>query len=75
MNDAEFDAIVDRIQDEVFAEAKDALGEKGFERWRNPRFCGKIADADGFARVRAAVVIQWKCISESMAGESARSAI
>lgn len=52
MNDAEFDAIVNNIQGEVFAEAKEALGEKGFERWRNPKFCGKIADADGFARVR-----------------------
>ena len=52
MNDAELDAIVGRIQDEVFAEAKDALGEKGFERWRNPKFCGKIAAADGFARVK-----------------------
>jgi len=52
MNDAEFDAIVNKIQGEVFAEAKDALGEKGFERWRNPKFCGKIADADGFARVK-----------------------
>jgi len=52
MNDAEFDAIVNKIQEEVFAEARDALGEKGFERWRNPKFCGKMEDADGFARVK-----------------------
>ncbi len=52
MNDAKFDAIADKIQGEVFAEAKDALGEKGFERWRNPKFYGKISDADGFARLK-----------------------
>ena len=51
MNDAEFDAIVNKIQEEVFAEARNALGEKGFDRWRNPQFCGKMTDADGFARV------------------------
>jgi nitrogen fixation NifU-like protein len=49
MNDSEFDAFIDKIQDEVFAEAKDALGEKGFERWRNPKFCGIIEGADSHA--------------------------
>ncbi|BCL59551.1 hypothetical protein DGMP_02440 [Desulfomarina profundi] len=52
MNDAEFDAIVNKIQEEVFAEARNALGVKGFDRWRNPRFCGKMTDSDGFARVK-----------------------
>ena len=32
MSDNEFDAFVDKLQDEVFTDAKNALGEKGFER-------------------------------------------
>lgn len=32
MNDNEFDALADKIQGEVFREAKEILGDKGFER-------------------------------------------
>jgi nitrogen fixation NifU-like protein len=49
MNDSDFDAFIDKIQEQVFAEAKDALGEKGFERWRNPKFCGVLDEADSHA--------------------------
>ena len=49
MNDREFEAAVDRIQSEIFAEAKNALGEKGFDRWRNPQFRGAMEDAHGQA--------------------------
>lgn len=49
MDDREFDAMIDKIQGEIFTEAKDALGEKGFDRWRNPKFCGRLDDADGYA--------------------------
>jgi len=52
MNDDEFNAFVDKIQEEVFAETKNVLGEKGFDRWRNPKFCGKMEDADAFARLK-----------------------
>lgn len=51
MNDDEFDALVNKIQGEIFDEAMDALGEKGFDRWRNPKFCGRLEDPDGFARL------------------------
>ena len=51
MNDNEFDALIDKIQGEVFDEAKEALGEKGFDRWRNPKFCGRLEDADGYAKL------------------------
>lgn len=51
MNNNDFDAFVNKLQDKVFTEAKDALGEKGFERWRNPKFCGAIAGADSYARL------------------------
>jgi nitrogen fixation NifU-like protein len=52
MDDQEFDALINKIQDEVFAEAKNALGEKGFDRWRNPRFCGVIDNAHSHARMK-----------------------
>ena len=51
MNDNEFDALIDKIQGEVFDEAKEALGEKGFDRWRNPKFCGRLEGADGYAKL------------------------
>jgi nitrogen fixation NifU-like protein len=52
MNDNEFDALVDKIQGEVFREAKEILGDKGFERWRNPKFRGPIPGADSYAKLR-----------------------
>lgn len=52
MNDQDFDEIINRIQGEVFTEAKEALGEKGFDRWRNPRFCGVMEDADSRAKLK-----------------------
>ncbi|BHH84577.1 iron-sulfur cluster assembly scaffold protein [Desulforhopalus sp. 52FAK] len=51
MNDKEFDALMDKIQSEVFEEARETLGEKGFDRWRNPKFCGRLDDADGYAKL------------------------
>ena len=51
MNDNDFDALIDKIQGEVFDEARMALGEKGFDRWRNPKFCGRLEDADGYAKL------------------------
>jgi nitrogen fixation NifU-like protein len=52
MNNQDFDALIDKIQNEVFDEAKNALGEKGFDRWRNPRHCGVMADGDEHARMK-----------------------
>jgi len=52
MNDDEFNALVDKIQEEVFTEAKNVLGAKGFDRWRHPKFCGRMEDADSFAKVK-----------------------
>jgi len=51
MNDSEFDAYIDNIQEQIFDEAKEALGEKGFERWRNPKFCGVLQNHHGYARL------------------------
>ena len=52
MKDQEFDALINKIQNEVFTEAKNALGEKGFDRWRNPRYRGVMEGADSHARLR-----------------------
>lgn len=49
MTDKAFDVLVKQLQDNAFADAKQAYGEKGFERWRFPRFHGPLADADADA--------------------------
>ncbi len=46
MDDAQFHAMVDSIQEKVFQDAKDAYGAVGFERWRNPKFNGAMAAPD-----------------------------
>jgi nitrogen fixation NifU-like protein len=51
MTNEEFEAYVDNLQAEVFSEAKTAYGEKGFQRWRTPRYHGRMLDANGYGRV------------------------
>jgi len=51
MNDQQFEEMVRKIEAEVHAEAKTALGARGFERWRNPQLCGVMTDADSQARL------------------------
>lgn len=45
------DDFVDNLQKQIFDEAKEAYGEKGFQRWRNPRYQGRLTDADTHASV------------------------
>ncbi|WP_300669880.1 iron-sulfur cluster assembly scaffold protein [Desulfoluna sp.] len=45
----DLDTFLDNLQEEIFDEAKASFGEKGYERWRNPRFQGKMESADAFA--------------------------
>jgi len=45
------DDFVDNLQEQVFNEAREAYGEKGFQRWRNPRYHGRMATPDAQARV------------------------
>ena len=52
MTDQEFEAIVSQLQNQAFNDARQAYGEKGFERWRNPRFNGSLADADAFGGLK-----------------------
>jgi nitrogen fixation NifU-like protein len=49
MND--LDVFLDNLQEEIFDEAKKALGDKGFDRWRHPRFTGRMSAPDGQASV------------------------
>lgn len=46
LSDSDFDALVDSFQEESFSDAKNAYGEVGFERWRNPKFTGPLDGAD-----------------------------
>ena len=45
------DAFVDSLQEQIFNEARTALGEQGFDRWQNPRYRGKLHDFHVHARV------------------------
>lgn len=46
-----FDAFVDKLQEQIFDEARETLGEAGFERWRNPKYNGRMEKPDAHARV------------------------
>lgn len=46
------DKFLDQLQEDIFDEAKSALGERGFERWRNPKYNGRMKHPDGWARVK-----------------------
>ena len=45
------DDFVVRLQDQIFEETREAYGELGFQRWRNPLYRGAMPDADGHGRV------------------------
>jgi nitrogen fixation NifU-like protein len=45
------DEFIDTLQHQIFEEAKEALGEKGFDRWRNPKWNGRMDSPDGYGRV------------------------
>lgn len=47
----DFDRFVNNLQEQIFDEARAAYGEKGFERWRSPRFAGSMDFPDGRARI------------------------
>ncbi len=47
----EFDAFVEKLQEQIFDEAKEAFGETGFQRWRNPLYRGALENADAHARI------------------------
>lgn len=46
------DSLVAGLQDRIFEETRQAFGEAGFQRWRNPLFRGPMVDADSHARLK-----------------------
>lgn len=46
-----FDAFVENLQERIFDETREAFGEAGFQRWRNPRYRGPLDAPDSHARV------------------------
>ena len=48
----DFDAFVNQLQDQIFEETRSAYGQVAYERWRSPRYVGKLDEADGAAAVK-----------------------
>jgi nitrogen fixation NifU-like protein len=47
-----FDSIIEKLQNQIFEEAKEALGELGFQRWRDPIYRGRMDNPDAHARIK-----------------------
>jgi nitrogen fixation NifU-like protein len=47
----DLDIYVNELQEKIYDEAREAYGEKGFHRWRNPKYCGRMENYDASARV------------------------
>ncbi len=47
----DLDKFLDQLQEDIFDEARQALGEKGVDRWRNPRYNARMENPDGWARI------------------------
>lgn len=45
------DAFLDDLQERIFDEAREAYGQRGFDRWRNPRHHGKMGAPDAHGQV------------------------
>ena len=50
MTDA-FDDFVENLQEQIFNETREAFGEGGFQRWRNPLYRGPLDKPDAHARL------------------------
>jgi nitrogen fixation NifU-like protein len=46
-----FDKFADRLQMKINQEVIQTYGEKVYERWRNPRFAGRMESHTGYGRV------------------------
>jgi len=45
------DDFISQLQEQIYEETRTALGQKGFERWLNPRYGGDMKNPDGHARI------------------------
>jgi len=48
------DDFISRLQGEINEEARNALGDKGFDRWLHPKYRGVIDNPNGYARITGA---------------------
>ena len=48
---SDLDTYLDNLQEQIFEEAREAYGEKGFQRWRHPRHAGRMKNPDCQARL------------------------
>jgi len=48
----DFDSVIEKLQNQIFEEAREALGELGFQRWRNPVYRGRMDYPDAHARIK-----------------------
>jgi nitrogen fixation NifU-like protein len=46
-----WDDFVDELQEQIYDEARKTYGEKGFQRWRQPRYMGRMQNFDASARI------------------------
>ncbi len=47
----DFDDFVENLQNQIFDETKEAFGEAGFQRWRNPIYNGRLKNPDVHANI------------------------
>ena len=47
-----FDDFVNKLQEQIFDESKEAFGEEGFKRWREPKFRGKLENHNTHAKIK-----------------------
>ena len=47
--DVTLDNSIEKLQEQIFEETKEAYGEMAYQRWLNPIYMGTIKDPDGYA--------------------------
>ncbi len=50
MND-KLDDFLDQLQEQIFDETKEAFGEAGFQRWRNPLYLGRMENPHAHGKI------------------------
>jgi len=45
------DRLVDKLQEEIFEDTKKVYGDIGFQRWRKPRYRGKMQNPDAHGKI------------------------
>lgn len=48
----DIDDFVEKLQEQIFEETREAFGDAGFERWRNPLYNGKMENSDAHASIK-----------------------